>query len=500
MKKIIIAAVLSAVLLLNFSGIVQAANMKELFKSTSPMLENPVSFVTDFDGIMLMSAEDYDEDGALNAIHQGLLKYETKIDIKEFNIPVSEIKRIVNKAFYMYSEMYCVNSYTYYYSNQNIVLTFCPIYSETAEVMSKKLRLYKAYKENVLSNVTEDMTDLEKIITIHDYLVMYLEYDGDYSIYDGVNMAMSGTGVCQGYSQLFYDLCTDLGISCGFALRDAIKDENGKVIEAGHIWNIVKLNGEWYHVDLTWDDPLNDVYGRVSHEFFLVSDERIKQLDSTRKFMSSERECTSKQYDDPVWDNKWFSPIVVDNYWLYYIKDRKIMRYNFETEEILYSFSNEGILLSGLGIYNGNLYFNSPGGDINIINLETKEVSLFDAYVSEGSEILQSLAIDKGILTGGIAKLNEPTAQILAVPLGDEGKTEIIAAEQFAGKVYVMLRSSSAEPVKVYLQGTDLAVSDSVFPGFGRMSIEYDTQGNIPVNLFVWTEQLRPVSTVVTVN
>ena len=42
-----------------------------------------------------------------------------------------------------------------------------------------------------------------------------------------------------------------------------------------HAWNLIKIDGEWYHIDVTWDDPTPDLLGRVNHVFFLISDDAI---------------------------------------------------------------------------------------------------------------------------------------------------------------------------------------------------------------------------------
>ena len=46
-----------------------------------------------------------------------------------------------------------------------------------------------------------------------------------------------------------------------------------------HIWNLIKIDGKWYHVDVTWDDPIMDKPGRVKHDNFLRSDDGIKDTD-----------------------------------------------------------------------------------------------------------------------------------------------------------------------------------------------------------------------------
>ena len=55
--------------------------------------------------------------------------------------------------------------------------------------------------------------------------------------------------------------------------------ENRMVVSnnMNHAWNMLKIGGKWYHVDVTWDDPVWDILGRVRHEYFMLSDAAIKE-------------------------------------------------------------------------------------------------------------------------------------------------------------------------------------------------------------------------------
>lgn len=57
----------------------------------------------------------------------------------------------------------------------------------------------------------------------------------------------------------------ELGITCTVVSSDAMN----------HAWNMVRVNGKWYHIDVTWDDHVSDTYGRVYHDYFMLSDSAI---------------------------------------------------------------------------------------------------------------------------------------------------------------------------------------------------------------------------------
>lgn len=93
------------------------------------------------------------------------------------------------------------------------------------------------------------MNDHEKIKAIHDWIVSHVEYDQSltlYTAYDAINV---GKTVCQGYSLLAYKMMGEAGITVLIA--------EGTVNTGEHAWNMVQLDGVWYHLDMTWDDPVS---------------------------------------------------------------------------------------------------------------------------------------------------------------------------------------------------------------------------------------------------
>lgn len=119
------------------------------------------------------------------------------------------------------------------------------------------------------SNVTEDdintinsilnsiikpgMTETEKIRTVHNWIVCNTTYNDKYydrgdSFNHVSNLLNNKTGVCQGYSVTFYIFMKQMGIPCTLVM--------GKTDNVSHAWNAVKLDGNWYYIDVTWDDPV----------------------------------------------------------------------------------------------------------------------------------------------------------------------------------------------------------------------------------------------------
>jgi hypothetical protein len=130
--------------------------------------------------------------------------------------------------------------------------------------------------------ITPGMNDHEKVKVIHDWIVTHVEYDQSLSYYTAYEAITLGTAVCQGYSLLGYRMLEKAGLEVRIA--------EGTVNTGEHAWNMVKLDGIWYHLDLTWDDPVGAEPGSpIRYSYYLKTDEELR-LDHgwTREYPAAE--------------------------------------------------------------------------------------------------------------------------------------------------------------------------------------------------------------------
>ena len=119
-------------------------------------------------------------------------------------------------------------------------------------------------------------TDYEREKAVHDWIVLNAEYDYDKYCngtleswdYRPYGIFIMKTGVCQAYAEAFELCMLMMDIDCRVV--------TGKGNGGGHAWNAVKLDGEWYQVDVTWDDPVPDEKGRVYYSYFNITDAMMK--------------------------------------------------------------------------------------------------------------------------------------------------------------------------------------------------------------------------------
>ncbi|MEE1553306.1 MAG: transglutaminase domain-containing protein, partial [Lachnospiraceae bacterium] len=149
----------------------------------------------------------------------------------------------------------------------------------TANLDDKQLEIYNKAVSTINDLITPDMSDYEKELAIHDFIVQCASYDEAHLNALGIGLPNSdnpygclinGKAICSGYSttfQLFMDM---LEIPCKTIYATDFEGDD-------HSWNIVQIGGSWYYVDACWDDPIPDFTDRpVRHKYFNVSKEYMK--------------------------------------------------------------------------------------------------------------------------------------------------------------------------------------------------------------------------------
>ena len=121
---------------------------------------------------------------------------------------------------------------------------------------------------NILSEIIKPyMTDNEKVKAVHDYIVLNGKYDTNFEYYSDYDLLTEGKSVCNGYAVLTYNMLNKLGIP--------VKLVFGSSNSQSHVWNMIKLDDYWFHLDTTWDDPEPDSKNMSSYNYYLLTDEEI---------------------------------------------------------------------------------------------------------------------------------------------------------------------------------------------------------------------------------
>ncbi len=117
-------------------------------------------------------------------------------------------------------------------------------------------------------------TKLEIIRFVNDTIVKHVEYDESYLKNSAYYAVYNRSSLCEGYSFLTYKMLSYANIES--------KLISGVAGDEDHMWNLVKYNDAWYHLDVTWNDPVfigsyQKSLSFVSHEFFMLTDAQISK-------------------------------------------------------------------------------------------------------------------------------------------------------------------------------------------------------------------------------
>ena len=144
------------------------------------------------------------------------------------------------------------------------------------------LKIKKLYKDDeiefvnnyietfIANNINLSMSNYDKIKVFHDHLINNTVYDENdtFETYTAYNLITSGLSICGGYSDIMAIYLNTLGI------------KNYRITSSNHIWNLVEIDGIWYHLDVTWDDPIaSDGKQYLIHNFFMIPTTKLFELD-----------------------------------------------------------------------------------------------------------------------------------------------------------------------------------------------------------------------------
>lgn len=157
--------------------------------------------------------------------------------------------------------------------DQEAVLTAWKEHS-SERLSGQELEVYNATSQVLANVIDESMSDYEKELALHDYLMDHVQYDDrvfdhDYSEVDRNSATpygalVEGRAICYGFSSTYELLMNMVGIDC---LRvDGTAESTNQL----HSWNVVCLDGDWYCVDIAWDRNAKDrhkYFNRTSDEY-----------------------------------------------------------------------------------------------------------------------------------------------------------------------------------------------------------------------------------------
>ena len=153
-------------------------------------------------------------------------------------------------------------------------------YGTNEKVDSETLREYEAKSEAVIKEFIsneidgKNLSDAEKVLKINNFLAKNARYNhdsvrrGEYIVTDHIayGVLVKGIGVCESYAKAFDLMAQAAGVETIYVTGEGVNPGNSK--GESHAWNMVKIDGDWYNIDTTW----NDQESGVIYDYFLKPD------------------------------------------------------------------------------------------------------------------------------------------------------------------------------------------------------------------------------------
>lgn len=186
----------------------------------------------------------------------------------EGNLSEYQITQAVEAYKNDHPEVFWLKSY-YEYENFDYETGIWLTYTMSGDKLVTAKKEFNTAVDTISKSVPYG-TECEREEYIHNYIINNCDYDEEAAESEGVQgnendaygVFVDGKAVCEGYSKAFQVLCNKADIDC-IQLMGIVDSDN-------HVWNCVKIGGDWYQIDVTWDDVDDFIYD--SHEYFNLTD------------------------------------------------------------------------------------------------------------------------------------------------------------------------------------------------------------------------------------
>lgn len=312
------------------------------------------------------------------AICNALATHAEAIDLSTFHLRETDLQAVISEIRFTHPEIFYVDKNFSYQTNSGYITELRPSYLYDAAETQVLMTEYRAMIAAIVAQIPQGSSDFEKLLFLHDHFVQNYSYDNTYTIRDAYTFFKQKTGVCQAYMLALIAVTEEIGI-------ESLPVTSSRM---NHAWNLVKLDGDWYHVDITWDDAVS-YPSYTSYDYFLQSDAGLIAIDAEHIDESAEepdwhcdwaatQSATNIKYDGAVWRGA-HTPMVSLN-GTYYCVVSENPENSRSTLGAVYSGSDPAALsklfavngvwregehsyyvdcFAGLALYNGELIYNT---------------------------------------------------------------------------------------------------------------------------------------------
>ena len=214
-------------------------------------------------------------------INSGISRFTFYCPKNEYNRCIDDVESIANNQTLLSN----INNFVHPYN------AFSHIETEFDNLGKVTISIERAYSSSDIQLINKSVDDIynklydnnksteENIKLFHDYIIENTKYDSERSDKNIVNYKsetaygplFEGHAICGGYTDLMQ------------LFLEKMKIKNYRVSSYMHIWNAVEINNKWYHIDLTWDDPvISDGTEVVYHDYMLIDTKELLNKEKTQ--------------------------------------------------------------------------------------------------------------------------------------------------------------------------------------------------------------------------
>ena len=347
------------------------------------------------------------------AIAEGIRAQQEAIDIKSYQLTPDDLGAVLQSIVNNEPDLFYVAGNYRYSWNGTYIYSLLPTYLYTGEELESEIAAYNSAVNAIVSDARKADTVVGQLMRANEYLCLNFEYDNTLTVRKANEFFKEKKGVCQAYTLAFKAVCDRLGVTSTTAVSSAMN----------HIWNMVNLGGEWYHVDVTWNDPTPDTKLFAHHKNFLRSDSGISS--TGHHSWAANYQATSKKYDSVGWRDLGVPlSIIEDKVYYTTIDNFNVTIHCCDLEDLsdeeLYSFRVSSYSSWGVPCCtDGDRVYFPVRNEIYSVDMNGQDYRLEFTFF-DGTSSVRSILIEDDLLSVWVAK--NTGGQIAIVPLGDKVK------------------------------------------------------------------------------
>lgn len=223
----------------------EKTDSKENIDIDNSQLNDDTSYLYYYNNLSTKEKEIY------SSIYNCLINYQSKIEL-----PSADYEQIVSineYVLYDHPEIFYFNYFEL--QNQVDVCYYKPIYTYNQDEVTELTKQLENIRNQFISSLDSNSSDYDKLKAIYNYVIEKNTYvDGAKDNQYITSALIYGNTVCSGYVKAIQYLCEAIDINSAYIVGKALNDSDN----SSHAWNLIELDGDYYYLDATWGDYVDE--------------------------------------------------------------------------------------------------------------------------------------------------------------------------------------------------------------------------------------------------